>query len=413
MGCVDQWTNKLRKKHKRVSLRSNKPNYYPGHSLPTAPPDAPGSNRDLLVNSSTISQVVPMMGESQRSDISSSKEQEQANTKRKSVPNRRSTSRSLESRPIAEDSIREHQPLATSKDLRIQPVDALANPEISERRLLECQDKYRLLNEEYENLRKKHEKLHKNFNGVSVELTTLQDKQDKHFRLEKSYSEACKDLSDERAKLHRAKVLYDQSEDSRRQNLFDKNAADSQIADLQEEIDKYKVNLRAETVKSTKLEEKIVLLEQSKQSIAQELSSFLTDAGTFADDRSFIKLWISLKGKVSDWAHNHFHGSIIQEYRGNSVFGAEETSFHGLCRDPTVYLNKGSRRPSLVQSLVWSVLMDAVFAPPNDDGLKIKGTHWAYPERMAVYCLRLYLRPRESRRLSIDCVIRIADMISD
>lgn len=125
---------------------------------------------------------------------------------------------------------------------------------------------------------------------------------------------------------------------------------------------------------------------------ADELSELRAARSHKIDDGYIEGIWKLLKYEVKNWAMVNFggelRGSLRTRRRDETILAIERTANTTNGRK---YLRSGSQRPTIVQAVVWAILLEDVFESPSRDG----GFLWAGGDACHLRALRKNHQPRK------------------
>jgi hypothetical protein len=217
--------------------------------------------------------------------------------------------------------------------------------------------------------------------------------------LSKDYQAVTKKRDDLENNLKTLSAQLQQFEHTHSQNLLKIEEARKEIERLAHTLKDRDEELGIATEKLRIANQDNDKLWQNWKATAAELSKHLSEASPLADDDFFIKAWGNLKYKVIDWSQNHF-GGVLQPKSFALDYGQKpppgERPFRCLSNNADRYLHSDDQRPCIVQSFIWSILMDKVFACPGREGsrtMDLTGLYWAGAQRDHLDSLRDFLYP--------------------
>lgn len=162
---------------------------------------------------------------------------------------------------------------------------------------------------------------------------------------------------------------------------YQKQLADGKIATLTESLGRYKSELQDEREKHAATKIAGIELDKQSKENAAELLKFMSEKTPLADDKFFASEWTKLRDRIFGWSHNHFAGAVLDQRAldvAKKSISHDDHLFRRLARDPEKYLASNREREYLIQSIIWSVLLDQVFAyPGRNRQTNIPGLFWS------------------------------------
>jgi hypothetical protein len=140
------------------------------------------------------------------------------------------------------------------------------------------------------------------------------------------------------------------------------------------------------------------------KTLAAQLSGYTFEGSVYSTDAYFQEQWRNLDAMIVNWSHHIFR------HNSDSPLDAiikklpklhESHVLRRVATDPHRYLTNSTRRPSFVQSFVWSILVEQVFIPPGGYGdSDLCGLYWSGPLRGELDTICAYLHPGMTSELS-------------